>query len=189
MFRILRYSFPVFRCLIWGFRRLSWVCKPSWFWCVQMFYWGFQTLVLDVLKVFVLCVQMFGVYQECCSLSPLLSCWPVWRHCSSGLSSKRIPSSTEVRHPPSLIDVITVHILMTSARVTCMYDRVCARIELQLTTQTRSYEWYNYWAIQTGLLTPLTFARHRLSPLAAFTSGAYFLHNGRRWQWIWQWIC
>ena len=30
-----------------------------------------------------------------------------------------------------------------------------------------------YWAIQAGLLTPLTFARHRLSPLAAFTSGAY----------------
>ena len=30
-----------------------------------------------------------------------------------------------------------------------------------------------YWAIQVGLLTPLTFARHRLSPLAAFTSGAY----------------
>ena len=38
------------------------------------------------------------------------------------------------------------------------------------------------WAIQAGLLTPLTFARHRLSPLAAFTSGAYFLHNGRRSQ-------
>ena len=37
-----------------------------------------------------------------------------------------------------------------------------------------------YWAIRAGLLTPLTFARHRLSPLAAFTSGAYFLHNGRR---------
>ena len=36
------------------------------------------------------------------------------------------------------------------------------------------------WAIQAGLLTPLTFARHRLSPLAAFTSSAYFLHNGRR---------
>ena len=31
-----------------------------------------------------------------------------------------------------------------------------------------------------GLLTPLTFARHRLSHLAAFTSGAYFLRNGRR---------
>ena len=30
-----------------------------------------------------------------------------------------------------------------------------------------------------GLLTPLSFARHHLSPLAAFsfTSGAYFLHN------------
>ena len=27
-----------------------------------------------------------------------------------------------------------------------------------------------YWAIQAGLLTPFTFARHRLSPLAAFTS-------------------
>ena len=37
-----------------------------------------------------------------------------------------------------------------------------------------------YWAIQAGLLTPLTFARHRLSPLATFTSGAYFLRNGRR---------
>ena len=37
-----------------------------------------------------------------------------------------------------------------------------------------------YWAIHAGLLTPLTFAQHRLSPLAAFTSGAYFLHNGRR---------
>ena len=34
----------------------------------------------------------------------------------------------------------------------------------------------DYWAIQAGLLTPLTFARHRLSPLAAFTSGTYFLH-------------
>ena len=36
------------------------------------------------------------------------------------------------------------------------------------------------WAVQAGLLTPLTFARHQLSPFAAFTSGAYFLHNGRR---------
>jgi len=35
-----------------------------------------------------------------------------------------------------------------------------------------------YWVIQAGLFTPLTFA------LAAFTSGVYFLHNGRRWQWI-----
>ena len=31
-----------------------------------------------------------------------------------------------------------------------------------------------YMAVQAGLLTPLTFARHRLSPLAAFTSSAYF---------------
>ena len=34
-----------------------------------------------------------------------------------------------------------------------------------------------YWVIQAGLLTPLTFARHRLSPVAAFTSDAYFLHT------------
>ena len=38
-----------------------------------------------------------------------------------------------------------------------------------------------YWAVQMGLLTPLTFARHCLSPLAAFTSGVYF-HHGRWWQ-------
>ena len=37
---------------------------------------------------------------------------------------------------------------------------------------------HRYWAIQAGLLTPLTFARHHLSLLAAFTSGAYFLRNG-----------
>ena len=36
-----------------------------------------------------------------------------------------------------------------------------------------------YWAVQVGLLTPLIFARHHLSPLAAFTSSVYFLHNGR----------
>ena len=31
---------------------------------------------------------------------------------------------------------------------------------------------------QAELLTPLIFAWHRLSPLAAFASGEYFLHNG-----------
>ena len=31
-----------------------------------------------------------------------------------------------------------------------------------------------------GVVNSLGFRRHRLSPLAAFTSGAYFLHNGRR---------
>ena len=33
------------------------------------------------------------------------------------------------------------------------------------------------WAVQVGLLTPLTFTWHHLSPLAAFTSGVNFLHN------------
>ena len=36
-----------------------------------------------------------------------------------------------------------------------------------------------YWVVQ-GLLTPLTVTWNRLSPLAVFTSGAYFLHNGRQ---------
>ena len=37
-----------------------------------------------------------------------------------------------------------------------------------------------HWAVQ-ALLIPLTFAQHCLSSLAAlsFTSGAYFLYNGR----------
>ena len=35
-----------------------------------------------------------------------------------------------------------------------------------------------YWAVQVGLLTPLIFAQHRLSPLAAFISGTNFLHSG-----------
>ena len=43
---------------------------------------------------------------------------------------------------------------------------------------------YFYWAIQAGLLTPLTFAQHRLGPLAAFISSVYFLDNGRWWEWI-----
>ena len=29
-----------------------------------------------------------------------------------------------------------------------------------------------------GVVNSLDIARHRLSPLAAFTSGAYFIHNG-----------
>ena len=37
-----------------------------------------------------------------------------------------------------------------------------------------------------GLLTPLTFAWHCLSTLVAFTSGAYFFHDGRWWQWIYE---
>ena len=36
-----------------------------------------------------------------------------------------------------------------------------------------------YWVVQVGWLTPLTFARHHLSPMVAFTSGVYFLHSGR----------
>jgi len=41
-----------------------------------------------------------------------------------------------------------------------------------------------YWAVQAGLLIPLTFTRHHLSPLAIFTSSVYFLYNGGCRQWI-----
>ena len=36
---------------------------------------------------------------------------------------------------------------------------------------------HEYWAVQAGLLTSLTFAQHCWSPLSAFTSGVYFLHS------------
>ena len=61
-----------------------------------------------------------------------------------------------------------------------VHDRVIFTFTQQVLDKISSV----YWAIQAGLLTPLTFAQHHLSPLAAFTTGAYFLHNGRRWQWI-----
>ena len=35
----------------------------------------------------------------------------------------------------------------------------------------------SYWVVQARLLTPLTFTRHRLRPLAVFTSGVYFLQS------------
>ena len=41
-----------------------------------------------------------------------------------------------------------------------------------------------YWVVQVGWLTPLTITQHGLNPLAVFTSGTYFLHNGMQWQWI-----
>ena len=41
---------------------------------------------------------------------------------------------------------------------------------------------YDSWAVQARWLIPLTFIPHCLSHLAAFTSGAYFLQNGRQWQ-------
>ena len=71
-----------------------------------------------------------------------------------------------------------------------LWTRFCT---FEILSLSNYYDYYHfslkllgssYWAIQAGLLTPLTFAWHSLSPWAAFTSGAYFLHNGRRWQWI-----
>ena len=65
-------------------------------------------------------------------------------------------------------------IIMHYLHVNDVYVSVCVHLYM--------YDnWYIvFWVILVGLLTPLTFAWHRLSPLATFTSGVYFLHNGRR---------
>ena len=47
-------------------------------------------------------------------------------------------------------------------------------VKLSRTFYKGRWQRETFWAVQAGLLTPLTFTRHRLSPLAAFTSGAYF---------------
>ena len=74
----------------------------------------------------------------------------------------------------------TGRLLFRPPQITCVWFKFCIGVISGIYSR-----WFSlYWAIQAGLLTPLTFARHRLSPLAAFTSGAYFLHNGRRWRWI-----
>ena len=52
--------------------------------------------------------------------------------------------------------------------------------EISTQTTNKMHKEIVNWAVQAGLLIPLTFAQHRLSPLAAFTSSAYFLHSGRR---------
>jgi len=59
----------------------------------------------------------------------------------------------------------------------CLYSTMRMFHGVYISTMSLFYR--VYWAVQAGLLTPLTFARHHLSPLAAFTSGAYFLLNGR----------
>ena len=71
-------------------------------------------------------------------------------------------------------------LLWANGPTLCASRRIINVERLVLRWALSSSQWQLYWAIQAGLLTPLTFAQHRLSPLAAFTSGAYFLHNGRR---------
>jgi len=63
-----------------------------------------------------------------------------------------------------------------------LFRRMCGTQSQRQSPKDQLLE--TYWAVQAGLLSLMTFTRHRLSPLAAFTSGAYFLQNGRRWQWI-----
>ena len=48
-----------------------------------------------------------------------------------------------------------------------------------------NYKWtFTVLGDSGGVVKSLDFCPASLSPLAAFTSGAYFLHNGRQWQWI-----
>ena len=61
--------------------------------------------------------------------------------------------------------------------VACFLWECCTGIYIYITPCLCTYI-FMYWAVQAGLLTPLMFAWQRFSPLAAFTSGAYFLNNG-----------
>ena len=54
-------------------------------------------------------------------------------------------------------------------------------LALSCCLEHRALVW-KYWAVQAGLLTPLTFIWDCFCPLATFTSGVYFLHNGRQRQ-------
>ena len=53
-------------------------------------------------------------------------------------------------------------------------DSTVLGVKLSRTFYEGRWQRETFWAVHAGLLTPLTFTRHRLSPLAAFTSGAYF---------------
>ena len=64
-----------------------------------------------------------------------------------------------------------IHLYLISETVTGLRVSYCPK--------ARCYLGDSGWVVNS-----LDFAWHRLSPLAAFTSGAYFLHNGRRWEWI-----
>ena len=84
------------------------------------------------------------------------------------------------------VKILTLHFMLQKL---CQVVELCLALPTQEVIthhlhhpvlQIKACVYRLYWAIQAGLLTPLIFAQHRLSPLAAFTSGAYFLHNG--WQ-------
>ena len=74
--------------------------------------------------------------------------------------------------------------------VCCCFVSVCGRNELPLAYPPTHISSLRAMPVLLGgsgvcvfscvFLAPLTFARHRLSHLAAFTSGAYFLHSERR---------
>ena len=70
--------------------------------------------------------------------------------------------------------------ILTIQKLICtqLKNRRKQKLETDEDSSTEQKTWQVCRAVQAGLLTPLTFARHRLSPLAAFTSGAYFLRNG-----------
>ena len=89
-------------------------------------------------------------------------------------------------HQQKLTKKKLLHLLLYQQKLTenccifCCISRSLQKTVVSFVASTEAVPLLVYWTIQAGLLTPLTFARRRLSPFAAFTSGAYFLHNGRR---------
>ena len=73
-----------------------------------------------------------------------------------------------------------IRCLYSAVNITLVREQRFIRIIYNFYLFKVGVTYVEYWAVQAGLLTPLTFAWHRLSPLAAFTSDAYFLHNGRQ---------
>ena len=183
-----RFLIPIFHG---QFPRLFWVLNDH-----PLCLWEKSSLdsSISALKAFVLPRQDWHPSSHSCCYLPLPF---AQTRLTSFLPLMLLPSSALC--PDSLSNIFVNCLLcIPPSRCPCgwvslewpLWTRFCT---FEILSLSNYYDYYHfslkllgssYWAIQAGLLTPLTFARRRLSPCAAFTSGAYFLHNGRRLQWI-----
>ena len=99
---------------------------------------------------------------------------------NSGESGARNLEAESVRSRAESTEGCVKLKMVTVIRWSSACDTFMKANPTEYTHPTSKFTLAGCWAIQVGLLTPLTFARHRLSRLAAFISGAYFLHKGRR---------
>ena len=115
---------------------------------------------------------------------------------TSGVCLPQVKNTFHLNPPSISVQLFScncagVSLLVSSKRNMAQYNWTCLygyklTAPVKKTKKNPPVTWQfseTYWAVQVGL-TPLTFAQHRFRSLAAFISGAYFLHNGWRWQWI-----